>query len=211
MQENNNKSCGLKNPKLNALLYGIIKGNPVAVLMIGLCPVLAISTTVYNAIGMSIAVAFVLTGSNLMVSLVRKLTPNQIRIPVFIIIISTFVTIVDYLIKANFPDLYKQLGIFIPLIVVNCIIIGRVEAFAYRNSVLLSILDAIGSSIGFLIVLFLIGAFREILGQGTFLNKVIFNNPCIMMILPPGGFITIGIIMGVLSYYNLRKKKDADK
>ncbi len=210
MQGNNN-SCSSRNTKLNALLYGIIKGNPIVVLMIGLCPVLAISTTIYNAIGMSIAVAFVLFGSNVIVSLVRKFTPSQIRIPVFIIIISTFVTIVDYLIKANFPVLYKQLGIFIPLIVVNCVIIGRAEAFAYRNSVFLSFLDAVGTSIGFLIVLFLIGAFREILGQGTFFNKVIFNNPCIIMILPPGGFITIGIIMGALSYYNLRKKKDADK
>ena len=205
--QNNNRACGLKNPKLNALFYGVIKGNPIVVLMIGLCPVLAISTTVYNSVGMSIAVAFVLMGSNVIVSLLRKFTPNQIRIPVFIIIISTFVTIVDYLIKANLPFLYKQLGIFIPLIVVNCVIIGRAEAFAYRNSVFLSFLDAIGSSVGFLIVLFLIGATREILGQGTFFNKVIFSNPCIIMVLPPGGFITIGVIMGLLSYYNLRKKK----
>ena len=198
---------GISAPGTAAFLYGVLKGNPVLVLMLGLCPVLAVSTSIFNAVGMSIAVAFVLIGSNVIISLVRKRTPGEIRIPVFIIIISTFVTIVDYVIRAYSPELYRQLGVFIPLIVVNCIVIGRGEAFAYKNTVKLSFLDGIGTSIGFFIVLFVIGLLRQLFGKGELLGKVIFSKPALIMILPPGGFITIGVLMGILTYYNLKKSK----
>ncbi len=191
----------------NAFLDGIIKGNPVLVLMIGLCPVLAVSNTVANGIGMSIAVAFVLIGSNIVVSLLRKITPNEIRIPIFIIIISTFVTIADYVMQANAPELYKQLGVFVPLIVVNCIILGRAEAFAYKNGILASALDGIGTSIGFLVVLVLIAAIRELFGNGTILGYTLIQKPALIMILPPGGFIAIGILMALLHYYNQKRGK----
>lgn len=187
--------------------FGILKGNPVLVLMIGLCPVLAVSVTIFNSIGMSVAVAFVLFGSNVIVSAIRKLTPEQIRIPIFIIVISTFVTIIDYLMQAYSPVLSQQLGVFVPLIVVNCIIIGRAEGFAYKHSILSSALDAFGCSIGFLLVMFLLGFSREFFGNGTLFEKVIFHKPALIMILPPGGFITIGVFMGLLHYWERRKKK----
>lgn len=192
---------------INDFLYGILKGNPVLILMIGLCPVLAISTSIFNAVGMSIAFAFVLFFSNLFISLLRKLTPDEIRIPIFIIVISTFVTIIDYLIRAYSPELQKQLGVFIPLIVVNCIIIGRAEAFAYKNTVMSSIMDAFGTSIGFLIVLCLISFIREFFGRGEIFSKIILSKPALFMVLPPGGFVTIGLLMGILTYFNQKKKK----
>ncbi|MBU2567493.1 MAG: electron transport complex subunit RsxE [Elusimicrobia bacterium] len=194
-----------KPAKLNDFLYGILRGNPVLVLMIGLCPVLAVSTTLFNGVGMSVAVAFVLVGSNLIISLVRKYTPQQIRIPIFIIIISTFVTVADYVIKAYSPQLYRQLGVFIPLIVVNCVIIGRAEAFAYRNKAWSSVLDGIGTSIGFLIVLFFISALREFFGMGSLLGNQLISKPALIMAMPPGGFITIGALMALLTF--LRKKR----
>ncbi|MFH1903750.1 MAG: electron transport complex subunit RsxE [Candidatus Omnitrophota bacterium] len=192
---------------INDFLYGILTGNPVLVLMIGLCPVLAVSTSVFNAVGMSIAFAFVLFFSNLSVALLRKLTPDEIRIPVFIIIISTFVTIIDYLIRAYSPELQKQLGVFLPLIVVNCIIIARAEAFAYKNTVTSSILDAFGTSAGFLIVLVLISFIREFLGHGGIFSRIVLTKPVLFMVLPPGGFVAIGLLMGTLNYFKLKKKK----
>jgi len=194
---------------INDFLYGILTGNPVLVLMIGLCPVLAVSTSVFNAVGMSIAFAFVLFFSNLFVSLLRKFTPEEIRIPVFIIIISTFVTIVDYLIRAYSPELQKQLGVFLPLIVVNCIIIARAEAFAYKNTVASSILDAFGTSAGFLIVLVLISVIRELLGHGGLFSRIVLTKPVLFMVLPPGGFVAIGLLMGILNYFKLKKKKQS--
>lgn len=192
--------------KRGSFLYGIIKGNPILVLMIGLCPVLAITTTLYNGIGMSVAVAFVLTGSNLLISAMRKVIPNEIRIPVFIVIISTFVTVTDYLMAGFLPDLHEQLGVFVPLIVVNCIILGRAEAFAYHNSIIDSILDGLGTSLGFGIVVILISGIREILGNGTILGYRIFENPAMIMALPPGGFIVIGFLLLIL-YYIQKKRK----
>lgn len=146
---------------------GIIRENPVLRLMIGLCPVLAVSNNAINALGMSVAVAFVLIGSNLVVALIRKATPDDIRIPIFLIIISTFVTICDYVMQAYTPVLYQALGVFVPLIVVNCIILGRAEAFAYKNPVLNSVLDGVGMSLGFLLALVTIGVIREVLGAGS--------------------------------------------
>ena len=176
---------------------GIIKENPVLRLMIGLCPVLAVSNTTINALGMSAAVAFVLIGSNLVVALIRKVTPDEIRIPIFIIIISTFVTIIDYVMQAYAPVLYQALGVFVPLIVVNCIILGRAEAFAYKNPIFNSVLDGVGMSVGFTLALGSIAVIREILGAGAILGIQLYD-PAIaatIMILPPGAFITIGCIM----------------
>ncbi len=180
---------------------GIIRENPVLRLMIGLCPVLAVSNTAFNALGMSIAVAFVLIGSNLVVAMIRKITPDEIRIPIFIIIISTFVTICDYVMQAYAPALYENLGVFVPLIVVNCIILGRAEAFAYKNPVLNSVLDGMGMSLGFLVALVSIGVIREVLGAGSVFGFPIFDETiaATIMILPPGAFITIGVLMALVN------------
>ncbi len=180
---------------------GIIRENPVLRLMIGLCPVLAVSNNAINALGMSIAVAFVLIGSNLVVALMRKATPDEIRIPIFLIIISTFVTICDYVMQAYSPALYQALGVFVPLIVVNCIILGRAEAFAYKNPVLNSVLDGVGMSLGFLLALVTIGVIREVLGAGSIFGITLFDEriAATIMILPPGAFITIGCIMAFLN------------
>jgi electron transport complex protein RnfE len=180
---------------------GIVRENPVLRLMIGLCPVLAVSNNAINALGMSIAVAFVLIGSNLVVALIRKATPDEIRIPIFIIIISTFVTICDYVMQAYTPALYQALGVFVPLIVVNCIILGRAEAFAYKNPVLNSVLDGVGMSLGFMLALVSIGVIREVLGAGSLFGFPLFDEriAATIMILPPGAFITIGCIMAFLN------------
>lgn len=180
---------------------GIIKENPVLRLMIGLCPTLAVSNNAVNALGMSVAVAFVLIFSNLVISLLRKITPDEIRIPIFIIVISTFVTISDYIMQAYTPDLYKALGVFVPLIVVNCIILGRAEAFAYKNPILNSIFDGVGMSLGFALALISIGVVRELLGAGSIFGITLLN-PAVtatIMILPPGAFITIGFLMAALN------------
>lgn len=182
---------------------GLIKENPVLRLMIGLCPVLAVSNNATNALGMSVAVAFVLTCSNLVIAAIRKFTPDEIRIPIFIIVISTFVTISDYVMQAYAPELYAALGVFVPLIVVNCIILGRAEAFAYRNPVLDSTLDGIGMSLGFALALTSIGVIREVLGAGSIFGFTLFNPvaAATIMILPPGAFITIGFLMAALNKF----------
>lgn len=180
---------------------GIVSENPVLRLMIGLCPVLAVSTSAVNALGMAAATSFVLIFSNLVVALIRKIVPDQIRIPIFIIVISTFVTIIDYVMQAYTPDLHRALGVFIPLIVVNCIILGRAEAFAYKNPVLASTLDGIGMSLGFTLALLTIGVIRELLGAGAIFGVSLYN-PAVaatIMVLPPGAFITIGFLMALLN------------
>ncbi|RKZ27627.1 electron transport complex subunit RsxE [bacterium] len=187
---------------------GIVKENPVLVLALGLCPALATSTTAYNGIGMGIAASFVLVMSNIIVSAIKKTVPSRIRIPIFITVIATFVTIVKLVMAGYTPGLSKQLGIFIPLIVVNCIILGRAEAFASKNGILKSALDGLGMGLGFAIVLFVVGSIREILGSGTItlgfpmlfgpVNVSVFGsgyNPALLMILPPGGFLTLGLFM----------------
>lgn len=194
----------------NDFINGILKENPVLVLMIGLCPTLAVSNTGLNGLGMGIAASFVLVCSNMVVAAVRKYVPDQIRIPIFIIIISTFVTITDYVMQAYYPALYKQLGVFVPLIVVNCIILGRAEAFAYKNSVLSSTMDGLGMGLGFTLVITIIGIIRELFGNGTFFGKVLLGahfSPALIMILPPGGFITIGLLMAFLNYYQNKMKR----
>ena len=193
---------------LKELTKGIIKENPVLVLALGLCPVLATTTTAYNGIGMGIAASFVLIMSNIIISLIKKTVPSRIRIPIFITVIASFVTITKLVMAAYTPDLSKQLGIFIPLIVVNCIILGRAEAFASKKGILASVLDGIGMGIGFSIVLFVMGVIREILGTGNLTLgfpilmdpvelKLIsgFYNPALLMILAPGGFLTLGVFL----------------
>jgi len=193
--------------RLKAFTNGLLRENPVLVLMIGLCPLLAVSSSVINALGMGIATTFVLAFSNLVISSLRKLIPEDLRIPVFIIVISTFVTITDYVMAAYFPPLYRALGVFVPLIVVNCIILGRAEAFAYGNRAIDSLLDGIGMGLGFTLVIVMIGIIREVLGNGTIFGSSRFIvHPGLIMILPPGGFITIGLLMGILNWSKHRRK-----
>lgn len=188
------------------LTKGFFQENPVFVLLLGLCPALAVSVSVKNGLGMGIAATFVLLGSNLIISLLRKFIPTRIRIPCFIVVIATFVVIVEQMMGAFSPELARSLGIFIPLIVVNCIILGRAEAFASRNYLLRSLADALGMGIGFTLALLLISAIREILGSGRLLDLLIFPNfePMGLMLLPPGAFLTLGLLMGL---FNLRRNK----
>src|SRR3989338_1968157 len=180
---------------------GIVAENPVLRLMIGLCPTLAVSNTAINALGMSAATSFVLVCSNLVVALIRKMVPDQIRIPIFIIVISTFVTISDYIMQAYAVELHHALGVFVPLFVVNSIFRGRAEAFAYRNPVLNSVLDGVGMSLGFGLALVSIGVIRELLGVGAIFGLQLFEPTlaAIIMILPPGAFLTIGCLMAALN------------
>ncbi|MFH1782158.1 MAG: electron transport complex subunit E [Candidatus Omnitrophota bacterium] len=183
-------------------MKGITKENPTFRLALGLCPTLAVSTSVVNGIGMGIAATFVLLGSNVIVSLIRNLIPSKIRIPCFIVIIATFVTIVELTMKAYFPELSKSLGIFVPLIVVNCIVLGRAEAFASRYGVVRSIVDALGMGAGFTLALVFISAIREALGNGTLLGLLITEkfDPSLLFILAPGALLVIGILIGVVNY-----------
>lgn len=205
---------------LNDLTKGILKENPVFRLALGLCPTLAVSTSINNAIGMGVAVIFVLVSSNTIVSLLMKLfektlseeglkSINKIRIPIFIVVIASFVTIVEMVMSAYFPALSESLGIFIPLIVVNCIILGRAEGFASKNPVFASILDGLGMGIGFTIALTAIAFARELLGSGHLLGANILGSgyqPVLLMILPPGAFLVIGLYLGGLNWLESRKK-----
>jgi len=185
-------------------LAGIVEENPILVLMIGLCPLLAVSSNANDALGMGVAASFVLVASNLLVSLLRKAIPASVRIPIFIVIVATFVTLIDLLMHAYQPELYKNLGVFVPLIVVNCIILGRAEGFAYHNGPLRSVLDGLGMGLGFTLVIVILGAFREILGNGTLtlFNTELFSlgasfSPALVFIMPPGGFLAIGFLMAL--------------
>ena len=194
---------------------GIIISNPLFVLALGFCPALAVSTSVDNAIGMSVGVAFVLLGSNLIVSAIRKAVPNIVRIPVFIVIIATFVTVVNLVFHAYVPALYESLGIYLPLIVVNCIILGRAEAFASKNPVTSSIADALGVSIGFLLALLIISFLRELLGTGSvslfgvnlFTLPVLGENPMTLFILPPGAFLIMALLLALFRRMGVMKSE----
>jgi electron transport complex protein RnfE len=202
-------------------LKGLYKENPVFRLALGLCPTLAVSTSITNAIGMGAATTFVLLGSNTIVSLIILLftkilseegqkSINKIRIPVFIVVIASFVTIVEMIMSAFYPALSESLGIFIPLIVVNCIILGRAEGFASKNPVIPSIIDALGMGAGFTLALMAISLLRELLGSGAFLGHSLFGagyKPVLLMILPPGAFLVIGIYLGILNWNDARKKQ----
>jgi len=189
---------------------GILSENPTFRLVLGTCPTLAVTTEAFNGIGMGLAVIFVLVFSNLVISLIRNFTPNKIRIPVFIVVIAAFVTIVQLVIKAFLPDLDKSLGIFIPLIVVNCIILGRAEAFASRNGPLASVIDGLGMGIGFTLAITTIAAIRELLGAGTLFGITILGQwyvPMIVFILAPGGFLTYGLLMAMFNWATSRKQR----
>jgi len=187
---------------LHELNKGIFIENPTFRLALGLCPTLAVSTSVVNGFGMGIAATFVLLGSNIIVSSLRDFIPKKIRIPCFIVIIATFVTIVELIMKAYFPALSKSLGIFVPLIVVNCIVLGRAEAFASRHGVVKSIFDGLGMGIGFTLALVLISAIREVFGNGTVLGLVIVKSfePALLFILAPGALLVIGVLIGIVNY-----------
>ncbi|MDD4034414.1 MAG: electron transport complex subunit E [Candidatus Cloacimonetes bacterium] len=192
---------------IKELSKGIIKDNPIFVLVLGMCPTLAVSSSVMNALGMGLAATFVLVCSNMFISMIKNITPSKIRIPVYVVVIAAFVTIVNMVMEAYVPALHKSLGLFIPLIVVNCIILGRAEAFANKNNVIMSIADGIGMGLGFTLSLTVIGTIREILGAGTWLNIKVMPatyDPMLVAILAPGAFITLGFLMAIL---NLVKEK----
>ena len=188
-------------------IKGLWRENPTFRMMLGLCPTLAVSTSVENGLGMGLAATFVLIGSSVMVSLVRKIIPEKVRIPCFIVIIATFVTIVELLMKAYAPLLSRSLGIYVPLIVVNCIVLGRAEAFASRRSPIGSAVDALGMGVGFTWALVLISAIREALGNGTILGFTIHARfaPPLFMILAPGALLTIGLLIGLINHIGMKK------
>lgn len=191
---------------IKTLKNGIINENPTFMQLLGMCPTLAVTTSLSNGIGMGLSVTFVLALSNMLVSLLRKIIPQKIRIAAYVVIIATFVTIVDLVLKAYIPALSASLGLFIPLIVVNCIILARAEAFASKNGVLKSAVDGIGTGIGFTIALSIISAIREILGNGTILGYYVgISAPATIMLLPPGGFLTLGILLGIINVVKNRK------
>lgn len=187
---------------------GAISNNPILVQFIGMCSALAVTTSVINSIAMGIAVLFVLVCSNVIVSLIRKVTPEQIRIPIFIVVVATFVTIVEMFLRAYSKPIYDALGIFLPLIVVNCIILGRAEAFAYKNGIIASFFDGIGSGLGYIFAILTLGTVREVLGNGTFLGIELFGSnfqPMSIFIQPPGAFILLGLFVAVFNLIRSRK------
>ena len=194
---------------LREFTKGLWEINPTFKQILGMCPTLAVTVSAINGIAMALATTFVLVFSSLLISIVRKWIPNQVRIASYIVIIATFVTIVDLVMKAQFVELSKALGPFIPLIVVNCIILGRAEAFASKNNPSRSVLDALGNGVGFLISLFVLGSIREIIGSRTILGYQVLPNgfePWLIMILPAGAFLTLGLMMGFANMYIERKK-----
>lgn len=188
--------------KLSIVTNGIIKENPVLVLVLGTCPTLAVTTMAINGIGMGVATMMVLVCSNVVISMLKAIIPDKVRIPCYIVVIAGFVTIVSFLLKAYAPALDKALGIFIPLIVVNCIILGRAEMFANKNSVLDSSLDGLGMGLGFTLALFLMASIREILGSGTWMGIVLTANlidPMTIFMLAPGGFFVFGCLVAAVN------------
>ena len=201
---------------LKEFTKGLWKENPTFVLVLGLCPTLAVTTSLNNAVGMGLATTFVLVCSNIVISAVRRIVPDNVRIPVYVVIIAGFVSIVEMVMAAYLPALYDSLGLFISLIVVNCIILGRAEAFANKNTVLASLLDGLGMGLGFIIGLSMIGSVREILGAGTLTFELIkplsfqlslgqHFHPAGVMVLAPGGFLTMGSIIGLIAWSKQRR------
>ena len=200
----------MSNSKLNILTKGFFKENPTLILVLGCCPTLAVTTSVTNALGMGAATTFVLLMSNIIISALKNVIPDKVRIPSYIVIIATFVSMIDLLIQGFLPSLSASLGVFIPLIVVNCIVLGRAEAFANKNSVVDSILGGLGMGIGFTIALVLIGGIREILGSGSFLGYQFIPSEYNMLIfvLAPGAFLVFGFVMAAVRFIvNKREEK----
>lgn len=188
----------MKNNSLNNFTRGIIRENPVFVMMLGMCPTLGVTTSLENALGMGLATAFTLIISNCVISLVKNLIPAMVRIPCYIVLIASIVTVIDMMMAANLPLLHEKLGIYIPLIVVNCIILGRAEAFASKNNVIQSFLDALGMGIGFTLALALLGSIREILGAGSILGYSFLGEeayPVLLFIMPPGAFLALAALI----------------
>lgn len=196
--------------KFNIFKNGLVKENPIFVQLVGMCSALAITTSAFNGIGMGVAVIFVLTCSNIVISAMRKIVPDEIRIPIFIIVIATFVTIIDMFMHAYTFELYQALGVFIPLIVVNCIILARAEAFAFKKGIVDSIFDGLGMGLGYTIAITLLSAIREIIGNGTLFGLRILPEayePMMIIIQPPGAFIALGLLIGLVNF--LTRKKEA--
>jgi electron transport complex protein RnfE len=192
------------------VLRGIWRENPVLIQLLGLCPALAVTNNVENSLAMGVATLFVLCGSSVLVSLGRHFIPGEVRISVYILIIATFVTVADLSLEALVPDIHKALGAFIALIVVNCMILGRQEAFASKRPVGRALLDAVGTGVGFSVALVMLGAVREVLGSGSFLGFPLFGpsyEPWIVMILPPGGFLTLGVLLLGLAWWQERQAR----
>jgi len=187
---------------------GFWRENAVFRLLLGLCPALAVTTSAENGLGMGLATTFVLVCSNIVVSALRKVIPAKVRIPSFIVVIASFVTVVQLCMEAYFYDLYKALGIFIPLIVVNCLILGRAEAFASKNRLLPAVADGVGMGLGFTLALFVLGAVRELFGSGELLGYSVFGSgyqPLILMILPPGAFIAMGLLLAGMNRFDANR------
>lgn len=203
-------------PSLKSIFFnGIINENPTFRLVLGTCPTMAVTTSAINGLGMGAAATFVLVGSNVVISLLRNFIPDKVRIPAFIVVICTFVTMVQMLLQAFVPSLYASLGMFIPLIVVNCIILARAEAFASKNGVLASAVDGVGMGLGFTLAITLMGAIRELLGNGTVFGATVFGGsfePMLLLILPAGGFIVYGLMLGAINLITkkIAAKKEAD-
>ncbi|HHT14869.1 MAG TPA: electron transport complex subunit E [Clostridiales bacterium] len=205
-----------KNKLGKVFTNGLFGENPVFRLVLGTCPTIAVTTSAINGVGMGLAATFVLVGSNVVISLLRNFIPNKVRIPAFIVVICTFVTMVQMIMQAFLPSLYESLGIFIPLIVVNCIILARAEAFASKNNVGESAMDGLGMGLGFTLGLLLIGAIREVIGAGTIFDYQVFGahfQPMLLLILAPGGFIVYGLALGIINGVTEKfssKKKEAE-
>lgn len=197
--------------KLSKVFFnGLIKENTIFVQVIGMCALLAVTTSATNGLAMGIAVTAVTIGSNFVISLLRKVIPDKIRIPAFIVVIATFVTVVEMLMEAYTPDLYNALGIFIPLIVVNCMILGRAEAFASKNGLLPSIVDGLGMGLGYTMAAVTLGVIREIVGAGSVFGFQLFGSsfePALIFIMPPGAFIILGSLMGLFNYFRKKIEK----
>jgi len=198
------------NTAYDEMIKGIWRDNPVFVQVLGMCPMLAVTNSAINAVVMGVATFFVLVGSSFLVSAFKSWIPKQVRISLYIIIIATFVTVVDYSLLAMLPAIHKELGAFIPLIVANCMILGRQEAFASKNSVKFAVMDAVGMSAGFMVALFSLGAVREILGVGALFGVDLFGpnfEPWVIMILPPGGFLTLGLLLLFFNWFTEKRKQ----
>ena len=193
-------------------MNGVITENPTFRLVLGTCPTLAVTTSAINGLGMGAAATFVLLGSNIVISALRKVIPDKVRIPSFIVVICMFVTIIQLVMQAYLPSLYESLGIFLPLIVVNCIILGRAEAFASKNPVVASAVDGVGMGLGFTLALTLIGSIRELAGNGSVFGINLLGTsyqPMLLMILPAGGFLVFGLLLGIINSLTNRKKGGA--
>lgn len=203
-----------QNQAYEEFIKGVWRENPVFVQVLGMCPMLAVTNSAINAVAMGGATLFVLVGSSFLVASLKHWIPKQVRISSFVIIIATFVTVADYTLLALVPKVHKELGAFIPLIVANCIILGRQEAFASKNTVYMAVMDAMGMAAGFMVALLTLGAVRELLGNGSLFGVDLFGpnfEPWIIMILPPGGFLTLGLLLLLFNWFSLKKAQFIDK